>query len=84
MAPWRESARDYGDQGLAAAHAPTITSAERKPEENAAGAIFAGMRRSLWHASAILKVFAGILVALYMLGASALSAALLFYLINLP
>jgi hypothetical protein len=66
-------------QGLAAAQTPSFTSAETKPEENATGAIFTGMRPSLWHASAILKVLAGILVALYVFGASALSAALLLY-----
>ncbi len=59
--------------------APAITSSITKSEKSGTGAIFTRMRASVWCASAILKVFAGVLAVLYMLGAIALSAGLLFY-----
>jgi hypothetical protein len=66
---------DAASGAVAANQAPTITSAITKAEQSATEAIFTSLRL----AAVFLQGFAGVLAALYLLGACAFGAALLFY-----
>jgi hypothetical protein len=67
---------DAASGAVAANQAPTITSAITKAEQSATEAIFTSLRLA---AVFLLQGFAGVLAALYLLGACAFGAALLFY-----
>jgi hypothetical protein len=69
-------------EAIAANQAPTITSVVTRPEKSTIEAMLKRMRPSLRLAAVILQGGAGILAALYLLGAGAFGAALLFYTLN--
>jgi hypothetical protein len=65
---------------LAAKEAPATLSGSAKPEKSVESSIpFTRIRPSLWDAREIAQICGGIIAVLYLLGAVALGAALLFY-----
>ena len=64
----------------AAKEAPAVSPGSTKPERSAESSIpFTRIRLSLWDAGEIAQMCAGLIAALYLLGAVALGVALLFY-----
>ena len=70
---------DAASGGKAANQAPTVTSAIIKAERSTKEAISSLIGSSVRLAPVILEGFAGVLTVLYLLGACAFAAALLFY-----